>query len=159
MRFVLLQREFRVSNPQNDRGGSYHWCFRPVGNDSTGDFSAPLRCARNDRGGRIPLCFLPAGNYWRIVSYGSETQWCFLSTGNYSYKVSYWSDTQWYFLPTGNYSRRVSYGSDTHWYFLSTGNLINTKNPLHCGEDFLLYFTDYRPNLAKISSTCFSMGL
>ena len=39
------------------------------------------------------------------------------------------------------------------------GNLTDTKNPLQCGEDFLLYFTDYRPNLAKISSTCFSMGL
>ena len=61
MRFVLLQREFRVSNPQNDRGGSYHWCFMPAGNDSTGDFRALLRCARNDNERDKALCHLERG--------------------------------------------------------------------------------------------------
>ena len=62
MRFMLLQREFRVSNPQNDRGRFYHWCFMPIGDDSTGDFRAPLRCARNDREGE-----------YHCVSYRQET--------------------------------------------------------------------------------------
>ena len=47
----------------------------------------------------------------------------------------------------------------THSCLPPDRKLDKHKNPLQCGEDFLLYFTDYRPNLAKISSTCFSMGL
>lgn len=37
--------------------------------------------------------------------------------------------------------------------------LYENKNPLLHGEDFFDFISDYRPNLAKISSTCFSMGL
>lgn len=47
----------------------------------------------------------------------------------------------------------------TGYELMPDRKLYENKNPLHDGEDFFDFISDYRPNLAKISSTCFSMGL